>query len=159
MANRFFISMEDGLSEPAWISNVEPYMNAVTTEIGYDDEEVSIAFCTDKFIQQLNKQYRDIDSPTDVLSFEDGEEYTDEDGAKWFSAGDIIISLDTLPKNAQYFGVSENDELKRLLLHGLLHLNGYDHGEEHVEPNVEPTNEMLALQEKTLKKFADYKII
>ena len=159
MSNRFFISMEDGLSEPEWIKNVEPYMNLVTTEIGYDDEEVSIMFCTDSFIQQLNKQYRDIDSPTDVLSFENGEEYTDEDGEKWFSAGDIIISLETLPKNAEYFGVSENDELKRLLLHGLLHLNGYDHGEEHVEPNVEPTNEMLSLQEKTLKKYADYKII
>ncbi len=157
--NRFFVSMEDGLKEPSWIGNVEPYMSLVTQEIGYDDEEVSIAFCTDAFIQKLNKQYRDIDSATDVLSFEDGEEYTDEDGVKWFSAGDIIISLETLPKNAEYFGVSENDELKRLLLHGLLHLNGYDHGEEHVEPNVEPTNEMLSLQEKTLKKFADYKII
>ena len=88
-----------------------------------------------------------------------GEEYTDEDDAKWFAAGDIIISLDTLPKNAAYFGVSENDELKRLLLHGLLHLNGYDHGDEHVESGIEPQSEMLALQEKTLRKFADYKIM
>ena len=159
MANRFFISMEEGLQEPEWISRVEPYMNLVINEIGYDDEEVSIMFCSDPFIQSLNKQYREIDNPTDVLSFENGEEYTDEDGEKWFSAGDIIISLDTLPKNAEYFGVSENDELKRLLLHGLLHLNGYDHGDEHVESGIEPNDEMLALQEKTLKKFAEYKII
>jgi probable rRNA maturation factor len=159
MANRFFISMEEGLQEPEWISRVEPYMNLVINEIGYDDEEVSIMFCSDPFIQSLNKQYREIDNPTDVLSFENGEEYTDEDGEKWFSAGDIIISLDTLPKNAEYFGVSANDELKRLLLHGLLHLNGYDHGDEHVESGIEPKDEMLALQEKTLKKFAEYKII
>lgn len=149
MANRVFISMQEEISEPEWFNSVEPFVQKALEKIGYDDEEISIMFCNDPFIQELNKQYRDIDSPTDVLSFENGEEYEDEEG-KWFSAGDIVISLETLPKNAEYFEVDQNTELKRLLVHGLLHLNGYDHGEEHIEKGVAPTGEMLVLQEKVL---------
>ena len=109
-------------------------------------------------IQQLNSQYRNIDSPTDILSFENGSKYTDDEG-EWLQAGDIAISLDTLPKNAEYFGVSENEELKRLLIHGVLHLNGYDHGEEHIEPDKEPTDEMLVLQEKILHELDEVVLV
>lgn len=94
---------------------------------------VFYSFCSDEYIQYLNKTYRNIDNPTDVLSFENGEKYTDEDNVVWLQAGDIAISVDTLPKNSEYFAVSQNEELKRLIIHGILHLNGYDHGEEHVE--------------------------
>ena len=104
-------------------------------------------------IQELNASYRNIDSPTDVLSFENGEDYTDEEGNEWFQAGDIAISLETLAKNATYFEVTENEELKRLLIHGVLHLNGYDHGEEHIEKNVEPVCEMLKIQKNMMKKM------
>ena len=106
----------------------------------------------------MNKNYREIDSATDILSFENGESYTDEEG-EWLSAGDIAISLDTLPKNADYFKVSKNEELKRLLIHGVLHLNGYDHGEAHIEPGSVPTDEMLVLQEKTLAEFGEVNLI
>ena len=73
--------------------------------------------------------------------------------------GDIVISLETLPKNAAYFEIDENSELKRLLLHGLLHLNGMDHYEEHIEKGVAPVCEMLVLQEKILSEFSDYKLL
>ena len=121
--NRVLISMQDGLEEPAWFGNIEEYELKVLERLGYDGQELSILFCNDPFIKELNKNYRDMDNPTDILSFENGEEYEDEDGSHWISAGDIIISLDTLPKNAAYFSVSENEELKRLLIHGTLHLN------------------------------------
>ena len=74
-------------------------------------------------------------------------------------AGDIAVSVDTLKKNAEYFGIDENSELKRLLLHGLLHLNGYDHGEEHIEKGKSPECEMLRLQEEILLKYEGEKII
>ena len=109
-------------------------------------------------MQELNKTYRNIDSTTDVLSFENDEEYEDEEG-KWKCVGDIVISLDTLPVNADYFEEDRNAELKRLIVHGLLHLNGMDHGEEHIEKGVAPQGEMLVLQEKVLEKFKDEKII
>ena len=109
-------------------------------------------------MQELNRTYRNIDSTTDVLSFENDEEYEDEEG-KWKCVGDIAISLDTLPVNSEYFAENQNSELKRLLVHGLLHLNGYDHGEEHIEKGVSPECEMLVLQEKILESLKDEKII
>lgn len=153
MANQIFVSVEDGMNEPEWISQIDPFVQKVLSELGYDGEEISIMFCSDKMIQELNASYRNIDSPTDVLSFENGEDYTDEEGNKWFQAGDIAISLETLAKNATYFEVTENEELKRLLIHGVLHLNGYDHGEEHIEKNVEPVCEMLKIQKNMMEKM------
>ena len=158
MANRVLISMQEGLSEPAWFGKIEPFVNLALQKIGYDNEELSILFCNDEFIQELNKNYRNIDAPTDVLSFENGEEYEDEEG-KWLCAGDIVISLDMLPVNASYFEVDQNAELKRLLVHGLLHLNGYDHGEEHIEKGKAPECEMLKIQEDLLIKLKDEIII
>lgn len=155
MANRILISVEEDIPEPAWIDSVEPFVQKAMIEAGYDKEEVSIFFCTDAFIQNLNKEYRNIDSPTDVLSFENGEIYEDEDGTEWTAAGDIAISLETLPKNASYFEVDENEELKRLLIHGLLHLNGLDHGEEHVEKGKEPECEMLKIQKRIMEKLIE----
>lgn len=157
--NRVFVSVEEGVAEPAWMPRIEPFMLSLLEKLGYENEELSVMFCSDGMMQSLNKQYRDIDSPTDVLSFENGDEYTDEDGSTWLCAGDIIISLDTLPVNAQYFSVSENEELKRLLIHGTLHVNGYDHGDAHVEPGKEPEDEMLKLQENVLRDFSDVQLL
>ena len=156
--NRIFVSMQEELTEPEWFDNVEAFVSRAMKELSFDGEEVSILFCNDEYMRMLNKNYRDIDSSTDVLSFENDEEYEDEEG-KWKCVGDIAISLDTLPVNAEYFKESQNDELKRLLVHGLLHLNGYDHGEEHIEEGVKPECEMLLLQENILDKLKDEKII
>lgn len=156
--NRVFVSMMDGVEEPKWFSNVESYVLELLQRLEYDNEEISILFCNDQMIKALNNQYRHIDSPTDVLSFENGETYQDEKG-EWTSMGDIVISLDTVPVNAKYFETDENTEMKRLLLHGILHLNGMDHFEEHIEKGVEPECEMLVLQEKVLKEYSDYKLV
>ena len=156
--NRVYVAMQDGVDEPEWFENVEPFVQKAMGELKFDGEEISMLLCNDAYMQELNKTYRNIDSTTDVLSFENDEEYEDEEG-KWKCAGDIVISLDTLPVNAEYFNESRNDELKRLIVHGLLHLNGMDHGEEHIEKNVQPVCEMLVLQEKVLEKLKDEKII
>ncbi len=156
--NRVYVAMQEGVDEPDWFESVEPFVNKVMGELKFDGEEISMLLCNDTYMQELNKTYRNIDSTTDVLSFENDEEYGDEEG-KWKCAGDIVISLDTLPVNAEYFNESRNDELKRLIIHGLLHLNGMDHGEEHIEKNVQPVCEMLVLQEKVLEKLKDEKII
>lgn len=156
--NRVYVAMQEGVDEPDWFESVEPFVNKVMGELKFDGEEISMLLCNDTYMQELNKTYRNIDSTTDVLSFENDEEYEDEEG-KWKCAGDIVISLDTLPVNAEYFNESRNDELKRLIVHGLLHLNGMDHGEEHIEKNVQPVCEMLVFQEKVLEKLKDEKII
>ncbi|MBQ1972015.1 MAG: rRNA maturation RNase YbeY [Treponema sp.] len=158
MANRILISLGEDVTEPVWFNKVEPFIQTVLQKLNYDNEEISVLFCSDEFIKELNSQYRNIDSATDVLSFENGEEYEDEEGL-WKNVGDIAISLETLPKNAEYFEVDTNTELKRLIIHGILHLNGMDHGEEHIEKGVVPTDEMLILQENLLADLSDEKII
>lgn len=80
--------------------------------------QVSLTFVDDKIIRGLNRKYRKIDRATDVLSFEMGEEGM---------LGDVVISLDTARRNAKRFKVSLDDEIKRLVAHGALHLLGYDH--------------------------------
>ena len=156
--NRVFVSMMDGMQTPTWFCNIEPYVQNLMKTLCFDREEISILFCDDKMIQELNKRYRQIDSATDVLSFENGDEYEDVEG-KWINQGDVVISLETLPKNASYFETDVNSELKRLILHGLLHLNGMDHGEEHIEKGKMPEGKMLVLQEKILLDFSDVKLI
>ena len=156
--NRVYVAMQEGVEEPDWFENVEPFVQKALGQLKFDGEEISMLLCNDTYMQELNKTYRNIDSTTDVLSFENDEEYEDEEG-KWKCVGDIVISLDTLPVNAEYFNESRNDELKRLIVHGLLHLNGMDHGEEHIEKGTEPVCEMLVLQEKVLEKLKDEKII
>ena len=156
--NRVYVAMQEGVDEPDWFENVEPFVQKALGQLKFDGEEISMLLCNDTYMQELNKTYRNIDSTTDVLSFENDEEYEDEEG-KWKCVGDIVISLDTLPVNAEYFNESRNDELKRLIVHGLLHLNGMDHGEEHIEKGNAPVCEMLVLQEKVLEKLKDEKII
>jgi probable rRNA maturation factor len=141
------------MDRPAWLDRVTPFMDKVLKRLDIDNWELSVLFCRDPFIANLNSQYRKIDGPTDVLSFEQGDEYIDDDDNTWFNAGDIVISLDMLKKNAEQFEVTENDEIKRLLVHGILHLDGMDHSDN------SPDQEMLQFQEHMLAGFAADKII
>jgi len=147
MKNNIFIDMEEGCNAPQWFEKVEPFLQKVLEKLELDHWEISILFCRDPFIHELNRQYRKIDNPTDVLSFENGEEYEDESGERWFTAGDIVVSLDTLGSNCKEFCVTPDDELKRLLVHGILHLKGMDHSDN------SPEQEMLVFQEKILKEL------
>jgi len=90
--------------------------------LGLSKVELSIALVSDAQIKRLNKLYRNKDKPTDVLSFPIGEKVNG-----WLILGDIVISVDTAKRQAQELGYSLEEELKRLLVHGLVHLLGYDH--------------------------------
>lgn len=110
--------------------------------------EISILFTTDKKIHKLNKAYRNKDKPTDVLSFSQIE------GIKnffSFSLGDLVISLDTAKKQAKEYKNTFNQEILRLLIHGMLHLIGYDH--ENVTANE--AAKMRRLEKKLFLKFYD----
>lgn len=109
--------------------------------------DLSLLFCDDIFIRSLNRDYRDRDEPTDVLSFEQGADFPGSDGELRHLAGDIAISLEALDRNVADFGVSRGEELRRLVLHGILHLSGMDH-----EDN-DPARPMLVLQERLLAEL------
>ena len=104
--------------------------------LSYLDEnrDFSLSFIDDVEMRDLNFEYRGIDSPTDILTFaiNDGEEFPivfEEDGFEDLEEemGDVFISLESMHRNAVEFGVSDEEELKRLLVHGVLHLRGLDH--------------------------------
>ncbi len=82
--------------------------------------KINIVLVDDEAIRRLNKKFRKKDKATDVLAFPMGEE-----GIR----GDIAISRETTKKNAKSYGASYKSELKRLVIHGVLHLLGYGHGE------------------------------
>ncbi|GLG00299.1 endoribonuclease YbeY [Alicyclobacillus hesperidum subsp. aegles] len=108
--------------------------------------EVSVLFVDDETIHELNRTYRQVDRPTDVLSFAmlEGEETPQPEG-ELPVLGDIVVSIDTAKVQAESYGHSLEREMAFLLVHGFLHLNGYDHA----EPDEE--REMFALQEEILQ--------
>ena len=159
MADRIAVSLSENAALPSWIENVAPFTQKALGALGFSGEEISILLCDDAYMAFLNKTYRGIEGATDVLSFENGTSYIDEEGTEWKCAGDIAISLDTLSRNAAAFETDEDSELKRLIVHGLLHLNGYDHGKEHIEEGKAPQCDMLVIQEQVLAKLCGEKII
>jgi probable rRNA maturation factor len=111
--------------------------------LGLSKVELSIALVSDAHIKRLNKLYRNKDKPTDVLSFPIGEKVED-----WLILGDIVISVDTAKRQAQELGHSLEEELKRLLVHGLVHLLGYDH-----ELGGEEEKKFFELEEFVLREL------
>lgn len=94
------------------------------------DAEISLVFVDDQEIRNLNKTYRDLDVPTDVLSFpmyERGDDQLVNSDEEVLLLGDIVISLETALRQAQEYGHSLEREVAYLMVHGLLHLLGYDH--------------------------------
>jgi len=85
---------------------------------------LSIINCTDGRIQELNKIYRDVDEPTDVLTFPMEYEDLDEEP---FELGDIFLSIDTIKRQANKWENTPQQEYIFMLIHGLLHICGYEH--------------------------------
>lgn len=83
---------------------------------------LNILFTDDAEIRELNREFRGKDKSTDVLSFPSGEKITDQS-----FLGELVISIPTAKRQAREFEVTLRDELLRLVVHGLLHLLGYDH--------------------------------
>lgn len=144
----------EGIPAPGWIDALEHFALVVLERLGHGNWELSILLCGDPLIRELNGRYRSLDEPTDVLSFgqDDGPSFPGEPG-KAIVAGDIVISLDALERNAANFGVTGDDELKRLVLHGILHLGGMDHTG-HIGDGG-PGEEMLVLQERLLAELSE----
>lgn len=102
---------------------LRPGLGALLRRLDLADAELSVLLTDDDGIQALNRQWRGVDAPTDVLSFAFGEVEGPGDDV----LGDIVISLPTAARQAAEHGHGVEDELWVLLVHGLLHLLGYDH--------------------------------
>ncbi len=107
---RITVSVTDGRGRAARVPRLAAWLARVAPKSA--PREITIALVSDARIRVLNKQFRDKDKPTDVLSFE---------------PSDIAIATPAARRQAREAGHSYEDELKVLALHGLLHLMGYDH--------------------------------
>ena len=106
----------------AWTTFAEKALKAM----GNSGTSATIAFVSDSSIRKLNRQFRNIDKATDVLSFPADEPE---------NLGDVAISVETAAKQAEENGLEFNDEIAQLILHGFLHLSGYDHETDNGEMN------------------------
>ena len=121
-----------------------------------ENTEMSVTLMDNEHIHEINKKYRGVDKPTDVISFaieeDDPDEVPiilpeDEDFDIPKNIGDIMVSMDKVKEQAEYLGHSEDRELGFLVVHGFLHLNGYDHMKE------EDEKEMFGLQREILDSY------
>ena len=127
------ISIGEGIEKSFPVQEYEAIITKVLKEIGVlyglDTEEISVLLCDNTEIHRLNKMYRQIDRPTDVLSFalNEGEESIGEGLPEHALIGDLIISLERMEEQAVQYGHSPLRELAYLTVHGCLHILGYDH--------------------------------
>jgi probable rRNA maturation factor len=109
---------------------------AVLDRIGQEDASLTITFIRDRAMRELNRDYRGMDKPTDVLSFAYHEA---EDGIAELGAqrhlGDVVISVETAARYAGELGLAFGREIEHLVIHGTLHLAGYDHETDNGEMN------------------------
>lgn len=108
-----------------------------------EEAEVDLLFVDNEAIQEMNREYRNKDSATDVLSFPmyEADEAIDEEEEILF--GDIVISLERAQEQCQEYGHSLEREVMYLLVHGLLHLAGYDHIEDEDKKQMRAQEEAL----------------
>lgn len=109
--------------------------------------EVGVTLVTERAIKELNKQYRGKNVPTDVLSFssEEGERMSPVVLFEPTDLGDLVICPSYAAKEAKRRGIEANEELVRLLVHGTLHLMGYDHADDSSE------HRMFLIQERIVE--------
>ena len=102
--------------------------------------DISIIFCSDNYILDINMKYLQHDYFTDIITFD----YCEGDTV----SGDLFISIDSVRENAAFYGTEFKDELNRVIVHGVLHLIGYDdHSEEDIKEMRAKENYYLSLRE------------
>lgn len=119
---------------------INRWIQEIALEYGKKTGEIAYIFCNDTRILEVNKQFLQHDFYTDIITFD----YTEGP----VISGDIFISLETVKSNAEEFNTVFDDELKRILIHGILHLCGQD------DKTPELRQEMTRKENAALEKYA-----
>lgn len=104
---------------------ISKWLKQVAQENGHAVGELNYIFCSDPYLLAINQQFLDHDYFTDIITFDNSDDFFQETGRKGVSA-DIYISVDTVKANGAAYGEGFERELHRVIVHGLLHLVGYD---------------------------------
>lgn len=135
----------ENVETPTWLPVVTRYVHTVLDTLGMKNRELSVLITDDEGMRDLNGRYRGVPEPTDVLSF--GDDPPETTGV----LGDLVIDLPQVLRQAPKYGVSPEEELRRVIVHGILHLAGHTH--ETRDFAVEP---MLQLQEELLRTVEEH---
>jgi probable rRNA maturation factor len=130
--------------------SVEHVVERAANALGADQWNISVLLCSDDRIRELNREYREIDAPTDVLSFA-ASENPDPDHIE----GDIAISLESVERNAHDWEVPARAEFVRVIVHAMLHLAGYEHGDTDLNSPDVAGHPMLGLQEDIVRRLLE----
>ena len=133
-------------NEQVDIKDIESLLEKSIKFLNIENAMFNIIIIDDERIHSINKEYRGIDRPTDVISFalEDSDKV---EGMEIRVLGDIYVSIETARRQAYEYFNTEKEELRFLIIHGLLHLLGYDH----MKPEDE--KEMMSLEEEVLINY------
>ncbi len=138
------LAVPDGLEDAVKLASEK-----VAELYGLEHAEVSVTLTDNEHIHKLNREYRGVDRPTDVLSFAltESDEPTVEGGPETEILGDLVLSVERVAAQAKEYGHSLRREAAFLTVHGMLHLLGYDHieDEDREEMEAEQRNVMDAL--------------
>ena len=136
------VTVDISVKHPDWPEGRVDYsavINAALLAAGFDeDTELSLVLADDAFVQELNRDYRAKDRPTNILSFPQDEA---------FCLGDLVLAYETVVREAKEQNKSFSDHLTHLLVHGCLHLLGFDHIDD------QEAGEMEALEIQILDKM------
>ena len=115
------------------------WLGEVALREGFSLGEIAVVFCSDDYLLDVNKRFLGHDYYTDIITF-------DYCGGRILS-GDLLISVDSVRDNSVHFGTDFDEELHRVIVHGILHLAGYDdHSAEEQARMREKENEYLCLR-------------
>ncbi|MEG1553469.1 MAG: rRNA maturation RNase YbeY [Rikenellaceae bacterium] len=122
-------------------SHVEAWIEQTVLAEKYVAGDINIILCHDDYLIDINRQYLNHDYPTDIITFDNTE--------LGIFAGELFISVDTVKENAKRFETSFEDELHRVIIHGVLHLLKYD------DTNDEQQAEMTSKENFYLERLKD----
>jgi len=149
MMNAILIDADD-IEAPKWFDSAEVFVDKVLVALGRKDWEVSVLVCSTKRMAEINQEFRGKSAPTDVLSFPQVDSAAEIPASGPFLAGDIVLCPEFIRTNAADFDVGDDEELRRVIIHGVLHLSGLDHATNDVqkEPMLQEQERLLSLLEK-----------
>jgi probable rRNA maturation factor len=128
--------------KPKALTGLRLWINKTIESENYQLQELNFIFCSDEYLLKINQEYLNHDTYTDIITFDNSE--IDKE-----ISGDIFISIDRIKENAQTFKTTFIDELNRVIIHGTLHLLGYN-------DKSEKDKDLMTLKEDSYLKKKDY---
>ena len=152
--NSVEVAIEESAEDAPAVERITRFVHSVLQTMQIDGWELSVVLCGEQQMQNLNREFRDKDETTDVLSFSQLEGVKPPSNkSDTVYAGDVVVCLPHMRRSASQFEVDAEEELKRLIVHGVLHLAGFDHSDNSAHQPMLSEQERILLLLKRERLF------